>query len=116
MTGLIRKSLAFLLIIVILQAHFHMSSEEIYLNRHQNIAYGFGQPSYYSEEFGPITFKSSSEGGSYFWDDIEKEFYTENGGYITIRYIMFLGIYFDLTDEELNRETSNMEPIYEDEL
>lgn len=110
------KVFAIAVIIMLMQLHFNQSTEYNFFNRTHDMSYEFGEPRYHSDEFGPLRFKSSSEGGSYFWTEVEKEFYTETGGYITIRYVMFLGIYVDVTDEERNRKSANMTTLYEDEI
>ncbi len=44
--------------------------------------------------------------GYYILQFYEREFYTETGGTISIKYASFLGFYFDVTDDEENRKTS----------
>lgn len=62
---------------------------------------------YYSEEYGELTFKSYSERDAYFWQNYEREFYTQTGGTVIIKYVSILGFYIDLTNDVQNRKTSN---------
>jgi len=108
MWGKILKRILWAIVIVFaLQTFFLFSNEQAFLKRAHGMYYSYN-PVYHSEEYGELTFKSSSEGGYYIWQEYEKEYHTETGGYITIKYAMVLGIYVDLTDEEKNRETANL--------
>lgn len=103
--SILRKFIAVVLIAFLFQTHLDITKESTFFK----LNYGMfpSEPTYYSEQYGELRFKSYSETGYYIWQNYEREFYTQTGGTITIKYASVLGFCIDFTDEEQNRKTSN---------